>query len=569
VKARRRVWTAGIAAALAAALAAAGAAAAPAHAGHVRTQRHVLLLSIDGLHQSDLVWWVHHRPRGALAAMARAGTEYTDAMTPVPSDSYPGLIAQLTGGDPRSTGIYYDVSYNRRLLPPGSSCVPGQRTGLGTVVAYDESLDRNPDSIDAGYGLPHLYPGLPGSVLRLPGALRAIETRMIDRTALPISPSTCRPVFPHQYLRVNTVFGVAHTEGLRTAWSDKHPAYDVVNGPGGTQVDDLFTPEINSSVTDPTLPAGPGDDWTKNNRDTQFYDGIKVRATLNEIRGWDHSGTMPVGTPAIFGMNFQSVSTAQKLPESPIDGVEQRGGYIRRHGAWVPGPVLRDALRFVDRSVGSMVSALRARHLLDSTTIIVSAKHGQSPIETTALKRIDDGVILGALDAAWTARGHSAPLVAAASDDDSMYVWLTDRSRRAIGFARRFLLHFGRPASAGAATDYAGNPIGFRASGLARVAWGPGFFGVRPGDDRVPDLVGIVQHGVVYTGGTSKIAEHGGDGAQDRHVPILVLGGGYGHATVGTPVETTEIAPTILRALGLSPWRLQAVRMQHTPVLPG
>jgi hypothetical protein len=542
--------------------------AGPAHATEQRAQHHVLLISVDGLHQSDLMWWVRNHPRSALAAMTRSGTEYSQAMTPVPSDSYPGLIAQLTGGDPRSTGIYYDVSYNRRLLAPGSACTPGQQTGLGTVVAYDESLDQNPDSIDAGYGLPNLYPGLPGSVLHLPGALLAVEAHMINRAALPISPATCRPVYPHQYLRVNTVFGVARNAGLRTAWSDKHPAYDVVNGSGGVHVDDLFTPEINSSVTDPTLPGGPGDDWTKNNRDTQFYDGIKVTAILNEIRGWDHSGTVRVGTPALFGMNFQSVSTAEKLPESPINGVEQPGGYVRRGEAWVPGPVLRDALGFVDRSIGRMVSTLRERHLLDSTTVILSAKHGQSPIETTALKRIDDGVILDALDAAWMAHGHSGPLVAAASDDDSMYIWLTDRSANAVRFARSFLLHFGQPASAGAATDYAGNPIGFHASGLSRVAWGPAFFGVHAGDDRVPDLVGIVQHGVVYTGGTSKIAEHGGAGVQDRHVPILVMGRGYGHMSVKTQVETTQIAPTILRQLGLSPWRLQSVRMQHTAVLP-
>ena len=37
---------------------------------------------------------------------------------------------------------------------------------------------------------------------------------------------------------------------------------------------------------------------------------------LNEIDGFDHSGTRQVGTPAIFGMNFQTVSTAEKLPTS-------------------------------------------------------------------------------------------------------------------------------------------------------------------------------------------------------------------------------------------------------------
>jgi hypothetical protein len=38
---------------------------------------------------------------------------------------------------------------------------------------------------------------------------------------------------------------------------------------------------------------------------------------------------------------------------------------------------------------------------------------------------------------------------------------------------------------------------------------------------------------------------------------------------IGVPVETTQIAPTILRLLGLDPDDLQAVRIEHTRVLPG
>lgn len=544
--------------------AAAGAAVkAPRHA----PSRHVVLLSIDGLHQSDLTWWISHHPNGPLARLSRAGTEYSNALTPVPSDSFPGLIAQLTGGDPRTTGIYYDDSYNRRLLPPGP-CTPGQTTGLGTEVNYSEAISRDPNSIDSGLGIPNLYAGLPSSVLGLPGGMRAIERGMINTAALPVSPRTCRPGYPHQYLRVNTVFGVLDRAGLRTAWSDKHAAYELVNGPGGTHVSDLFTPEINSSMTDPSLPAGPGPDWTTDNRGTQFYDAIKVQAVINEIRGFDHSGRHRIGTPALLGMNFQSVSTAEKLPVSPLHGADARGGYVLRHGQWVPGPVLRDSLGFVDREVGRMTDALSDRGLLGRTTFIVSAKHGQSPIETSALKRIDDGNVIDALNAAWTARGGTGTLVAFAIDDDAMLIWLNDRSPSAIRFARHFLLHYSQPASAHAATDYAGNPIGFHASGLQRVAWGPAYFGVSQRDARVPDLYGIVQHGVVYTGKTSKIAEHGGQDAQDRDVPILVVGPGFGRGIVRTPVETTEIAPTILRALGISPDRLAAVRIQHTPALP-
>jgi hypothetical protein len=111
--------------------------------------QHVLLISVDGLHQSDLRWWIQHHPDSVLARIADTGTQYTNAATPVPSDSFPRLVAQVTGGDPRTTGVYYDDSYNRRLLPPGSSCTPGQTSGLGTEVTYFEVLDRNLNSIDA------------------------------------------------------------------------------------------------------------------------------------------------------------------------------------------------------------------------------------------------------------------------------------------------------------------------------------------------------------------------------------------------------------------------------------
>ncbi len=554
------------AAAAVSASAAAGAGHAPA-ARHVKVD-HVLLISVDGLHQSDLRWWVQHHPGGALARLAGAGAEYRNAVTPVPSDSFPGMVAQVTGGDPRTTGIYYDDSYNRRLLPPGSACTPGQTTGLGTEVNFAENIDRDLNSIDAGLGIPNLYSGLPGSVLALPGNVPAIEAGMIDPAQLPIDPRTCAPVYPRQYLRVNTVFQVAHDHGLRTAWSDKHPAYELLSGHAGTGIDDLFTPEINSSTTDPSLPAGPSGDWTTNNRDTQFYDAIKVQAVINEIDGWNHGRTAHVGVPALFGMNFQSVSTGEKLPTSPIGGTDQLGGYVREDGHWVPGPVLRDSLAFVDRSVGRMVDELGDRHLLGETAIILSAKHGQSPIETTALKRIDDGNVIDALNAAWQAHGGSGDLVAFAIDDDAMYIWRADRSQDGLAFARHFLLHYSQPASAGAATNYAGDPIGFTASGLRAVKLGPAFFGVARSDARVPDLVGIVQHGTVYTGGTGKIAEHGGDDPQDRHVALIVAGPGIAAGSVSTPVETTEIAPTILRLLGLDPDLLAAVRRQGTPVLP-
>lgn len=544
---RRRALAVGAAGLLTGALALpATAAAAPA--GASKTGRHVLLLSVDGLHQSDLAWYVRTHPHSALARLTRGGMEYLHARTPVPSDSFPGMVAQVTGGHPRSTGVYYDVSYNHSLLPAGTTSCAG--VPRGAVVAFDESIDRNTDRLDAGEGLA----GLPDSILRMTKNPRTL----IDPATLPVDPKTCSPVYPHEYLQVNTVFEVARAHGLRTAWSDKHPAYDILNGPSGKGVQDLFTPEINS-LAPARFPAG--DSWTDDNAATIQYDSYKVSAVENEIDGFDHSGRHRVGTPAIFGMNFQAVSTAEKLPTS--DGLT--GGY--RPGGTVPGPLLTRALNFVNGAVGAMVARVDARRLAASTTIVLSAKHGQSPTDPAALTRIDDGPILDGLNAAWAkATGATKDLVAAASDDDIMLLWLSDRSPAATAFAARYL----RTHSATGNTIDGGSRT-LPSSGLRKVYAGAGaasYFSISRRDPRHPDVVGIVRHGAVYTGKTSKIAEHGGADPQDRDVPLVVSGAGVGVGRVTSSVGTTQIAPTILALLGLRPQALQAVRMEHTAVLP-
>jgi hypothetical protein len=511
--------------------------------------RHVLLLSVDGLHQSDLAWYVKRHPSSALAKLTGHGVEFTHAQTPVPSDSFPGMVGQVTGGNPASTGVYYDDTWNHALLPAGTTNCTGAKPGV--EVTYFEQLDKDPLSIDAGQGLA----GLPNSIL----GMTSNPDTVIDPAQLPVDPKTCQPVYPHSYLKVNTIFEVARSAGLRTAWSDKHPAYEILDGPSGTGVQDLFTPEINSDAPN----KGDSGDWTTDNALTEQYDGYKVQAVTNEIDGFDHSGTTKVGTPAIFGMNFQTVSTAQKLPSS--DGLT--GGYLA--DGVTPGPLLSRALDFVNTKVGDMLAEIKAQHLENSTVVILSAKHGQSPDTPSALTRIPDGPIIDALNAAWASAHPSAtsPLVAFSVDDDGMLIWLNDRSPAATSFAKSFLLNH-----SGTGNDINGNPKPYTSSGLTQVFAGADaahYFHVPVGDPRVPDVFGISQYGVVYTGGQGKIAEHGGANPQDRDVPLVVGGKPVeGHGSVGSPVETTQIAPTILKLLGLNPFSLQAVREEHTQVLP-
>src|SRR5215831_1733658 len=299
---RLQIMSIALAALVVAAAVAAAASARVSDDGDRPVASHVLLLSVDGLHQSDLVWYVAHHPQSALASLVRRGVEFTHAQTPFPSDSFPGMVGQVTGGNPSSTGVYYDDTWNDALLPAGTTNCAGVAPGV--EVTYFEQLDKNPLALDAGQGLA----GLPNSILGMTSNPRSV----IDTGQLPVDPQTCEGVFPHQYIKVNTVFEVARAAGMRTAWSDKHPAYEVLDGPSGSGIDDLFTPEINSDA--PT--SGSPNDWTTDNALTMQYDGYKVQSVLNEINGFDHSGTIQVGTPAIFGMNFQTVSTAQKLPSS-------------------------------------------------------------------------------------------------------------------------------------------------------------------------------------------------------------------------------------------------------------
>jgi hypothetical protein len=89
------------------------------------------------------------------------------------------------------------------------------------------------------------------------------------------------------------------------------------------------------------------------------------------------------------------------------------------------------------------------------------------------------------------------------------------------------------------------------------------------GDPRSPDIIVEPNVGVVYTGSSAKLAEHGGFAHDDTNVMLLVSLPEFSAKTVYTDVQTAQVAPTILEALGLEPNQLDAVRIEGTPVLPG
>jgi hypothetical protein len=140
------------------------------------------------------------------------------------------------------------------------------------------------------------------------------------------------------------------------------------------------------------VPGGNVIYWTADNAATKQYDSYKVQAVVNWINGHEHSGQgRKVGTPAIYGMNFQTVSTAEKLKTSPAaligpdaqgkytEGPSLPGGYMTVHGQQVPGPLLRSALGYVNKALQRMADTIQADGQAGSTAIVLTAKHGQSP----------------------------------------------------------------------------------------------------------------------------------------------------------------------------------------------
>ena len=87
-------------------------------------------------------------------------------------------------------------------------------------------------------------------------------------------------------------------------------------------------------------------------------------------------------------------------------------------------------------------------------------------------------------------------------------------------------------------------------------------------DPRTPDIIVTPNVGVTYSGSTRKLSEHGGFAHDDTNVIMLLANPSFQARTVKAAVGTAQVAPTILKALGLSPSELYAVRQEGTPVLP-
>jgi hypothetical protein len=517
--------------------------------------KHVLLLSIDGMHAVDFYNCAHgvtglnsgspYCPN--LAALAGTGINYVATSSSKPSDSAPGLMALVTGGTPRSTGIYYDVAFDRSLDGPqittgtglaAAPCTPGAAP-TGTTTDNDQGIDLDDTKLNGGAD----------------GTAAAIDPKKLSRNPA----AGCTPVYPWNFLRTNTVFGVIHAAGGYTAWIDKHPSYAMVAGPGGNGLNDYYAPEVDSNVVAlpgiktslgascATVRDATASSWNASFEDIQCYDALRVEALLNEIAGKTHGGS-PAVTPAIMGMNFQSVYTGESVNEPGVG----TGGY--QNAAGLPSTLLLQEIESVDVSIGDIVNALKDRGIYDDTLIIITAKHGGSPIDTSryVANTNTPATLLGTRLP--FSESPLNPTGIGATEDDVSVLWLNkgesvasavellEQNAAAIGLGQ---IYFGPTLS-----------LNYNVGG-----WGPGQ------DPRTPDIIVTPNTGVTYSGSTTMIADHGGFAHDDTNVMLLVSHPSFKPQTVFDGASTTQVAPTILKALGLNPAALDAVRAEGTAVL--
>src|SRR6202035_2180585 len=227
--------------------------------------------------------------------------------------------------------------------------------------------------------------------------------------------------------------------------------------------------------------------------------------------------------------------------------------------AGTPSAALLNEFQFVDSSIAAFVRELKKQGLYDSTLIVITAKHGQSPIDPSRyVPQTRAG--LGTSPATLLATAgfipdSESPLGSGIgpTEDDVSVLWLKSSSET---------------NDAVAILENNAGPSGIA---LGQFYYGPSLainYNDPTVDPRTPDIIVTPNVGVTYSGSTAKLSEHGGFAHDDTNVVLLLSNPSYPSKTVRAEVGTAQVAPTILRALGLDPSALNAVRVEGTSVLP-
>jgi hypothetical protein len=435
-------------------------------------------------------------------------------------------LANWVAGHPKSAlaelsrrGVAYTNAHSTATSPgAGLISIATGGTPISTGFVGDDGFDRTlaPPSPDCKKA---------GAEIALDGGMDASGEPGLDSLKYPRDAKRgCTPIPPHMLMRVNTMFEVVHEKIGPTAWAGENAtATDMLRGPSGKGIDDSCGVAQVSRVASEEKAAHDADE-------------ARVASVLRWIDGLDCTGKMEFKVPALFGMSFSSVARAQ---------VSAGMGYVDAAGT--PSSGLTKSLTYVDAAIGRMVQRLKTAHLYDTTWIFVASPYGQAPMDARRVRH------LALADVQAVADGIRPGLVMHMSGGDVAMIWLSDSAKTDVVVKA----YSEREAALGIADIYSGARMALTLNLPAK-------------DSRMPDIILQPEPGVLWGAPDDKaLAGYGGMLDEDTHVALLVSGAQLTGRSDPTWVPTTQLAPLLLRALGMEKFDLQALHLEHSPALPG
>jgi hypothetical protein len=408
------------------------------------------------------------------------------------------------------------ASLSRRGVTYTNAHVPWPDSAAG-MLAFATGGSPISTGIFSSHGFDRaLSPGGPGCAAT--GAELNLD---LSPPILPRDPEhDCAELAPHALTKVNSIFDMVHASGGRTAWAADNAAYaDLLRGPSGNALDDVFvplSPNLKSLI-----------------ESAKFADETRVATIL----GWINGKAKVV--PRLFGISLLSLDAAQRstalLFQSQTD-----------HTGNAVDSAVQRAFEQIDKELGLIVAELKKTGLDGSTWIVVTAAHGRVPSDATP-HLIDPSRIQAVAQRA--AQGDIALVTA----DTVGLVWLKRRSATAAVLQD----YRAQMTELGIGEIYSGEKLRLIMNSADE-------------DSRMPDLILQPQAGVIWMRKGDEVPKmHGGFSDEQNHVALLVSGRQLTGRIDKTPVPTTQIAPLILRILGMEKMDLRALHKEHTPALPG
>jgi Type I phosphodiesterase / nucleotide pyrophosphatase len=219
-------------------------------------------------------------------------------------------------------------------------------------------------------------------------------------------------------------------------------------------------------------------------------------------------------------------------------------------------------IRQLDNDLGKIENAYKKAGILDQTLFVITADHGMDPVN----RFIPESTITTAISEA----GAVAPTV---SYNSGAYVWLSDTSKAQSVAERIVSQRQGDIQSVYYLSEKAGKPVYVMASGSfvnSTVEKANEYLLSTLLNGHQPSVVAFAKEGATFTDPLTRWkADHGGNGWQSQHIPLILSGPGIqAGKVVNTPAQLEDLAPTVLTAMGVAPTGMQGRVLTEALVNP-